>query len=48
VRAIGLAERWAKRQLFICVRDRNALQRPERALIGCLTADVAASPTARG
>jgi DNA-binding transcriptional LysR family regulator len=36
VRAIELTDRWASRQLLLCVRDRSALQRPERALLDCL------------
>jgi DNA-binding transcriptional LysR family regulator len=41
VRALELTDRWATRQLLICVRDLKALQRPERTLVEGL----AAAPT---
>jgi DNA-binding transcriptional LysR family regulator len=33
VRVVELTDRWAPRQLLIVVRDLDALQRPERALV---------------
>jgi DNA-binding transcriptional LysR family regulator len=33
IRIVELTDRWAPRQLLIVVRDLNALQRPERALV---------------
>ncbi len=44
VRSIELTDRWATRQLLLCVRDLKALQRPERALVEGLAA---ASPLVR-
>jgi DNA-binding transcriptional LysR family regulator len=33
IRTIELTDSWATRQLLICMRDLNALKRPEKALV---------------
>jgi DNA-binding transcriptional LysR family regulator len=38
VHTVELIDRWATRQLLICVRNLEALQRPERALVEALVA----------
>ncbi|MFT4439552.1 LysR family transcriptional regulator [Caballeronia sp. 15715] len=38
VHTVELTDPWAKRQLLICVRDLETLQRPERALVDALVA----------
>ncbi|HZZ13611.1 MAG TPA: LysR family transcriptional regulator [Paraburkholderia sp.] len=37
VRTIELTDSWATRQLMVCMRDLNALRRPEKALVRHLT-----------
>jgi hypothetical protein len=33
IRMIELTDSWATRQLLICMRDMNAMPRPEKALV---------------
>jgi hypothetical protein len=33
IRTIELTDTWAARQLLICMRDLNAMPRPEKALV---------------
>jgi DNA-binding transcriptional LysR family regulator len=38
IRTVSLTDRWAKRQLVLCVRAADQLQRSEKALLDHLTA----------